>query len=140
MNLKQTLALKFLLIWLFFLISSRERETTLTRGVEGWRGHDDDDEVAVVQDVVVGGSLRLLPRIDQTHVLNVFGQLVHLRVVRLLQLLASLVLPHGRRLPLVDEDLGVLGVLLAQPSLLLGLRLEGLVVLKTEFALHCWQP
>ena len=80
-----------------------------------------------VVSLVPGGQL---PRIDQTHVLNVFGQLVHLRVVTLLQLLAPLVLPHGRRLPLVDEDLGVLGVLLAQPPLLLGFRLEGLVVLK----------
>lgn len=49
----------------------------------------------------------------KTHVLNVFGEVVHLRVVRLLKLFPPLVLPHGRRLPLVDEDLGVLGVLLA---------------------------
>ena len=82
-----------------------------------------------VVSLVPGGQL---PRIDQTHVLNVFGQLVHLRVVTLLQLLAPLVLPHGRRLPLVDEDLGVLGVLLAQPAFLLGFRLEGLVVLQRD--------
>jgi hypothetical protein len=62
-----------------------------------------------------------LPRIGETHILNVFGELVHLGVVRLLQLLPPLVLPHGGRLPLVDEDLGVLGVFLSQPPFLLGL-------------------
>lgn len=65
-----------------------------------------------------------------THVLNVFGEFVHLVVVGLAKLLAALLLLHGRSLPLVDEDLRVLGVLLAQPSLLLGLRLERLVVLQ----------
>ena len=67
-----------------------------------------------------------------THVLHVFGELVHLVVVRFAKLLTALFLLHGRRLPLVDEDLRVLGVLLAQPPLLLGLRLERLVVLEVH--------
>ena len=61
--------------------------------------------------------------------LHVYLEIVHLVVVDFAELLLSLLLSHGGRPPLVDEDLGVVGMLLAESPVLLSLGLQALVVL-----------
>lgn len=64
-----------------------------------------------------------------THRLDKLLEIIGLVLVHFSKLVPPLVLLHGRRLSLINKDLGVVGLFLQESVVLFGLGLEALVVL-----------